>query len=159
MTNQTPEQAAAEREELDDALEEAIYAWHDDRNDAGILPDVIAPALATIRRHAAADALKQQADRHSRIARGFMGQAAIVEPGIARASLIVNAKQTQACARRLRDAADDLIAEGWEHACAAETHGATRIDQASYCEEPVENEGDYCPRHEPADDHDPRDDQ
>jgi hypothetical protein len=157
MTSQTPE-------ELDEALEEAVSTtleditvhWRD--GDNATMMQAIAPALAAIRRHAAAQALRQQADRHNSIGRGFMAQAATVEPGsVTHASLILNAQNAHTCAGRLRRAADEIIAEGWEHTCAASTP-ATREDPAEGCETPVEHEGDYCPRHEPADDHDPRDD-
>jgi hypothetical protein len=136
----------AERAELDEALEELIYAWHDDRNDAGMLVDVIAPALAAIRRHAAAEALRGQAAVLRHIGNGHRISAGQFE-GDAAIRFDAFAIQNSNNARRLDAAADDIIAEGWEHQC-AQTTPATREDPAEGCETPVENEGDYCPRHE-----------
>lgn len=36
--------------------------------------------------------------------------------------------------------------------CSAQTYRATRDNPAEYCETEVEQEGDYCPAHEEADD-------
>jgi hypothetical protein len=63
------------------------------------------------------------------------------------------AQQAGTDARALNEAADDVIAEGWEHTC-AQTTPATRDDPAYGCDTPVEHEGDHCPRHEPCDDYD-----
>lgn len=32
--------------------------------------------------------------------------------------------------------------------CAAQTHRATRFEPAEWCETEVEQEGDFCPRHD-----------
>ena len=144
MTSQTPEQIQAEQAELDEAVVEAVFEWTGalpSRPDApGNLPEALAPALAAIRRHAAADALKQQADRLQKAVGSHLTR-----------SEYDTAAGLRVAVRRLRTAADDVIAEGWEHTCSWEAP-ATREDPGYGCEEPVETEGDYCARHEPADD-------
>jgi hypothetical protein len=149
MTSQTPE-------ELDDQLLEAIDLQ--DNTDADDVMKQIAPALGAIRRHAAADALRAQADRLGKLAAGYIKLAAAEPPASDNADMYnFSAIQCRTDGRMLRRAADEIIAEGWEHTC-AQTTPATREDPAYGCETRVENEGDYCPRHEPADDYDPRED-
>jgi hypothetical protein len=160
MTSQTPEEA--KRAELDDALEAAFYDYIDNDHGSMTSPntplDVIAPHLAAIRRHAAAQALREQADRLGKISAKYVHLANDATPGSGPADMwAAYATQARTDGRMLLLAADDVIAEGWEFTCAAETP-ATREDPAEGCETPVENEGDYCPKHEPADDYDPRDD-
>ncbi|WNN96002.1 hypothetical protein SEA_HIRKO_52 [Arthrobacter phage Hirko] len=159
MTSQTPEEA--ERAELDEAVIDAVFMWEGTleapANFPGTLDEALAPHLAAIRRHAAATALRQQADRLGRQRENYLRKSA--SPQFARTPLAATwrdfAQQSGVEARKLRAAAQIIIEEGWEHQCAAETP-ATREDPAEGCETPVENEGDYCPRHEPADDYDPR---
>ncbi len=147
MTSQT-------LEELDDQLLEALTV-HLPNDDAVDAMAAIAPALAEIRRHAAAAALRQQATRLGKISTGYVNLAVGAVPGSDSADLwAAYATQARADARLLLRAADDLIAEGWAYTCTQSTP-ATREDPAEGCEAPVQNEGDYCPKHEPADD-DPR---
>jgi len=154
MTSQTPE-------ELDDQLAGALQkalseplGWIiPDSVFAGVMTEV-APHLAAIRRHAAATALREQANiLGKRRAYYIEGALSVRWAGTPTADTYRNfAQQAGADARALRAAADEIIAEGWEFTC-AQTTPATREDPAEGCEEPVETEGDYCPRH--TDDRDP----
>lgn len=151
MTSQTPE-------ELDDQLLEALTV-HLPNDDAEEAMTTIAPALAAIRRHAAATALRGQAKIIGQQSMNFAKRAGGRKAGTRLYDVdMAYSQQARVDARRLRTAADDVIAEGWEHACAVPMWPATREDPAEGCETRVENEGDYCPKHEPADDYDPRDD-
>lgn len=159
MPDLTPEQtAAAEQERLDDEREELIYAVENAfaRDDYDEIRAALAPALAAIRRHAAAAALREQADRLGKLRGDLLRLSA--RPAFAGLAIsktyLDQSQQAGQDAHMLRLAADDMIAEGYEHTCAM-TWPATREDPAEGCETPVEHEGDYCPRHEPADD-DPR---
>jgi len=157
MPELTPEQtAAAEQERLDDEREELIYAIEGPfaRDDYDEIRAAIAPHLAAIRRHAAAQALREQANiLGKRRAYYIEGALSFRWAGTPTADTYRNfAQQAGADARALRAAADEIIAEGWEFTC-AQTTPATREDPAEGCEEPVETEGDYCPRH--TDDRDP----
>jgi hypothetical protein len=164
MTSQTPEEAArgTELNEEDNAVIDAVFMWEGTleapADFPGTLTEALAPALAAIRRHAAAQALREQADRLGKISAKYVHLANDATPGSGPADMwAAYATQARTDGRMLLLAADDVIAEGWEFTCAAETP-ATREDPAEGCETPVENEGDYCPKHEPADDYDPRDD-
>jgi hypothetical protein len=154
MTSQTPE-------ELDDELEAAIYEYidfdHNEITSAKTPLEAIAPALAEIRRHAAADALRAQAKILGKRRAALLAQSINCDSTPAADAYRNQSAQAGADAGTLYRAADDVIAEGWTETCAAATP-ATREDPAEGCETLVENEGDYCPRHEPADDYDPSDD-
>jgi len=63
------------------------------------------------------------------------------------------ASQALADADKLRRAAEDKIAEGYEHTCAA-SFAATWSDPGYGCETRVPDAGDYCSKHEPEDDED-----
>jgi hypothetical protein len=156
MTSQTPEELEAEHADQTEQLLDAIVSY---TNDWDAMTAAAAPAVAAIRRHAAAQALRAQADRLSKKRAAYLANAA--QPMFAGTPMADSyrdfAQQAGNDAWMLRTAADDVIAEGWEHTC-AQTTPATREDPAGGCETPVENEGDYCPRHEPADDYDPRED-
>ncbi|QDK01933.1 hypothetical protein SEA_VIBAKI_53 [Arthrobacter phage Vibaki] len=157
MTSQTPEQIQAEQDELDDQLHDVVVDWVEDGPPSTkALAAALAPALAAIRRHAAAAALHEQAKRLARASRDHFSQV-VKYPALSpeQAEALAYGRQANTDARSLRRAAEALIMEGWTETCAAETP-ATREDPAEGCETPVENEGDYCPRHEPADDYDPR---
>lgn len=163
MSDQTPEQA--ERDELDDQLAQALedaLAKHYPSDlgpgfidfDVALLMTAIAPALAAIRRNAAADALKQQAAVLGQQSMNFAKRAGGRKIGTRLYDVdMAFSQQARVDARRLRRAADDVIAEGWTETC-AQTTPATWDDPAEGCETPVENEGDFCPRHEPCDDYD-----
>jgi hypothetical protein len=120
----------------------------------GTLTEAFAPIVAEIRRHAAADALKQQAQALRQVNRNYLKQLQGYEHGSDAYKLtFARGQQVSADARRLENAAHDVIAEGWEHTCYA-TWAATRDDPGYGCDNPVEQEGDYCSKHEPEDDED-----
>jgi hypothetical protein len=165
MTSQTPEEAArgTELNEEDNAVIDAVFMWEGTleapADFPGTLTEALAPHLAAIRRHAAADALRVQASKLRAAYKAMSRQAQAYTNGSeAETHVAACADQARRDARALENAADDVIAEGWTETC-AQTTPATREDPAEGCETRVENEGDYCPRHEPADDHDPRGDQ
>jgi hypothetical protein len=151
----TPEELEAERAELDDQLLLAVETWYDDcALAAQTLAGHIAPALAAIRRHAAAHALHAEATRLHREAFEHFKQASTYPAGSAeQRDELAYGRKAGVSGRGLRRAAESLIMEGWEHTCAAETP-ATREDPAEGCEALVENEGEYCPRHETPEDAD-----
>jgi hypothetical protein len=144
-------QPDTETDELAYALIDALPEILTDHED---LISQIAEPLAAIRRHAAADALKQQAKSFAKL--GAFNQTqerALASKGDTRSANIY-AIQSEQCYRgadRLRRAAADLIAEGYEHTCASFTW-ATRSDPGYGCDAPVETEGEYCSKHEPEDD-------
>jgi len=155
MTSQTPEELEAEHAEQ---VENLIYAVEGPfaRDDYEAVHEALAAPLAAIRRHAAATALREQADRLGKKRAANLSLATGQFAGTEfEATYRAFAVQASTDAGMLRRAADDVIAEGWEFTC-AQTTPATREDPAEGCETRVENEGDYCPRHEPADDYDPR---
>jgi hypothetical protein len=118
--------------------------------------DDLLPTLAAIRRQAAADALREQARSLTKTASSMREQARAHDANGKRDSSIIYNSLADAyygSASRLWVSADNKIAEGYEHTCAAQTW-ATRDDPGHDCENPVENEGDYCDRHEPEDDDD-----
>jgi len=156
VTSQTPE-------ELDDTVADVIYDTLRENGDPAegmgeALAAALAPALAAIRRHAAATALHEQAKRLARASTDHFSQV-VKYPALSpeQAESLACGRQASTDARSLRRAAEALIMEGWEHTCAAYTW-ATREDPAEGCETRVENEGEYCERHEAADDYDPRED-
>jgi hypothetical protein len=118
--------------------------------------DDLLPVLAAIRRQAAADALTEQARRINKQASFYeeMRRSAAQKGNTdSYETWSVHASQARNDATSCLQAARDKIAEGWAHICAAQTW-ATRDDPGYGCDTPVENEGDYCPRHEPEDDED-----
>jgi len=151
MTSQTPAELEAEHAEQ---VENLIYAVEGPfaRDDYEAVHEALAAPLAAIRRHAAATALHEQAKTLRAQASVYMLRAAKDVPGADQWTVCL-----RSAARSLDSAADDVIAEGWEHTC-AQTTPATREYPAEGCETPVENEGEYCERHEAADDYDPRED-
>lgn len=146
-------------EALTEALIEALAAATDGQEGEDLAADLltaITPAIAAIRRHAKAEALREQSARLFRVGDQHLETANAHPNGSApRMALLAWATQARVDARYLGRAAEAIIQEGWEHACAAE-FPATREEPGYGCENPVENEGDYCARHEPEDDHDPR---
>jgi hypothetical protein len=147
---------------LEDAraeIREVLDALGDDRNftadedPADWATAALAPIIDEIIRQAKAQALREQAKiLGKRRAALLMKSADPVFIGSPMAATYRDmSQQAGADAGMLYRAADDVIAEGWEHTCAA-TRPATWEDPAEGCETPVEHEGDYCPRHEPADD-------
>lgn len=105
--------------------------------------------LADVKRQAAAGALKEQARALGKTADFFRQQARAVEGKSMTSAEIYRAKADQCNldANRLHREAQGIIAEGYEYTCEA------GWDQ---CENRVPDAGDYCPRHEPEDDEDPR---
>jgi hypothetical protein len=116
--------------------------------------DDLLPALAAIRRQAAADALREQARRINKQASFYeeMRRSAAQKGNTATyETWSVHAAQARNDATSCLQAAKDKIAEGYEHTCAAQTW-ATRTDPGYGCETPVPDAGDYCTKHEPEDD-------
>jgi hypothetical protein len=151
----------AEQTEQDEALLEVLtewaQVWPDPEDAARNALEGLQPVLAAIRRQAAADALKEQARAIGKTADFFRQQARAIE-GKSMTSADIYRAMADQCnndSNRLAKAARDVIAEGYEHTCAAQTW-ATRDDPGYGCDIPVPEAGDYCPRHEPEDDDDPR---
>lgn len=147
MTDET------EHDEQLEALTEAAMMW-EGRLEApadfpGTLTEALAPIVAAIRRQAAADALKEQARALGKTADFFRQQARAVEGKSMTSAEIYRTKADQCNldANRLHREAQGIIAEGYEYTCEA------GWDQ---CENRVPDAGDYCDRHEPEDDEDPR---
>jgi hypothetical protein len=160
----TPDPTTDEPTETDVEIAEALYAagayCGSCDYEAGPCPDcndcllsyvkALQPALAAIRRQAAVDALTEQArhlDGRARFWRDLQrsheakGRPESADP------YRHYADQAHRTADYLRKEAQGIIAEGYEYECAA------GWDQ---CENRVPEAGDYCPRHEPEDDEDPR---
>ena len=144
--------------EQDEQLLEILAPWVRDQpypaNAVSELLEDLAPHLATIRRQAAADALREQAAAFSRQGKFFRDQQRSLERKGDRASADVYREQADAlyrAAAATNRAADDTIAEGYEHTCAARFE-ATRTDPGYDCDARVPEPGDFCPGHEPADD-------
>ena len=156
MPDLTPAQAAAaEQERLDNEREELIYAIEGPfgRDDYDEIRAALVAPLAAIRRHAAATALREQADRLGKKRAANLSLATGQFAGTEfEATYRAFAVQASTDAGMLRRAADDVIAEGWEHTCAVE-YPATRENPGYGCEVAVENEGDTCLYH--TDDRDP----
>lgn len=145
---------AAVYEALDGAFTrfEATYGTiADDSHLTDQIMTDLAPVIANIRRHAAADALKAQASHLHRVSAEQFEAAGRSNPGSVTAiQRYAGADQLRFTARTLTRAAQTTIESGWEHACAVE-FPATREDPAYGCENPVENEGDLCASHDEGD--------
>ena len=150
----TTETSTEQDEALHNHIEAFIGTLSVDTDAANRLIESLAPHLAAIRRHAAAEALREQAARLGAVNSQYIKRLKHYDyDSDAYKLTFARAGQASADAARLRNAAHDIIAEGWEHACAA-SWAATRDDPGYGCDTPVEHEGDYCPRHEPEDDED-----
>jgi hypothetical protein len=149
----------AEQTEQDEALLEVLtewaQVWPDPEDAARNALEGLRPVLAAIRRQAAADALKAEARGLDRLGAFFSKQKIAMHDTRSAETYAVHAAQAHADANRLHRAAADVIAEGYEHTCAAQTW-ATRTDPGYGCDTPVPEAGDYCTKHEPEDDEDPR---
>lgn len=131
-------------------LEDITGHWREDDN-ARMLQALRDP-IAAIVRQATAEALNTQAARLGAVNSQYIKRLKHYEyDSDAYKLTFARAGQASADAARLRNAARDIIAEGWEFTCYA-TWAATRDDPGYGCDAPVENEGDYCDRHEPEDD-------
>jgi hypothetical protein len=156
----TPDTTTEQDEAVTEAIEAALAVCESDEGLPleTVLTDVfmehLQPVLAAIRRQAAADALTEQARRINKQASFYeeMRRSAAQKGNTdSYETWSVHASQARNDATSCLQAARDKIAEGWAHICAAQTW-ATRDDPGYGCDTPVENEGDYCSKHEPEDD-------
>ena len=150
----TETETTEQDEQLLEVLTEWASVWPDPDEAATEAMKAMQPTLAAIRRHAAAQALREAARSTEKIA-AFMRQQqnAVAAKGDELTATLYGgqADARYSVAHSLRRAAADTIAEGYEHTCAARFE-ATRADPGYDCDARVENEGDFCPGHEPADD-------
>lgn len=134
----------------DEALEDLLDAICNTHvyDDWEAMREAAAPHLAAIRRHAAADALNEQARRITKVASFYEQQArsgAAKGQQLSSDTYALRASQAHGDAGMLRNAARDKIAEGYAFECAA---------FSQECETRVPDAGDFCNRHEPEDDED-----